>query len=52
VFSGARPQVGTQRVFEGFQPRDHVAIGEALDLVDFDAAAEVGGQAGRRSGGI
>src|SRR5262245_43860143 len=27
-----------------FAPRDHVALGEALDLVDFDAGAAVAGQ--------
>ena len=38
---------GTRRDFaaEGFAPRDHVAIGEALDLIDFD-----GGRQGRRPG--
>ncbi|GBF92787.1 seryl-tRNA synthetase [Raphidocelis subcapitata] len=34
--------VGRQRDFV-FDPRDHVAIGEALDLLDFEAAAEVSG---------
>lgn len=34
--------VGRQRDF-GFDPRDHVAIGEALGLLDFEAAAEVSG---------
>ena len=33
--------VGEQRRFEGFEPRDHVAVAESLDLVDFEAAAEV-----------
>jgi seryl-tRNA synthetase len=27
----------------GFQPRDHVALGEALDLLDFDSATRVTG---------
>ena len=34
-------QVGCPPVFDGFQPKDHVAVAEALDLVDFDTAAEV-----------
>lgn len=34
--------VGAQREF-GFAPKDHVALGEALDLLDFEAAAEVSG---------
>ena len=33
--------VGEQRRFEGFEALDHVTIAEALDLVDFEAAAEV-----------
>ena len=33
--------VGEQRAFEGFEPRDHVTVAEALHLVDFEAAAEV-----------
>jgi len=33
--------VGEQRRFEGFEPRDHVTVAESLDLVDFEAAAEV-----------
>ncbi|KAF5839363.1 putative seryl-tRNA synthetase [Dunaliella salina] len=36
--------VGEQRVFEGFQPADHVKLAESLKMVDFDAAAEVTGQ--------
>jgi len=36
-------EVGKQRDF-GFQPKDHVAVGEALDLIDFETAAEVSGQ--------
>jgi seryl-tRNA synthetase len=37
---------GTPRDFaaEGFAPRDHVAIAEALDLCDFEAGAKVAGQ--------
>ena len=27
----------------GFKPRDHLALGEALDLFDFEAGAEVAG---------
>jgi seryl-tRNA synthetase len=39
-------RVGTPRDFaaEGFAPRDHLAIAEALDLVDFAAGAKVVGQ--------
>ncbi len=39
-------QHGTPRDFsgEGFAPRDHVAIAESLDLVDFAAGARVAGQ--------
>jgi seryl-tRNA synthetase len=38
--------VGTPRDFsrEGFEPRDHVTIAEALDIVDFQAGAKVVGQ--------
>ncbi|KAG1676949.1 hypothetical protein FOA52_014825 [Chlamydomonas sp. UWO 241] len=36
-------EVGSQRAFN-FEIRDHVAIAEALDLVDFNTAAEVSGQ--------
>ncbi|EFJ45296.1 hypothetical protein VOLCADRAFT_82377 [Volvox carteri f. nagariensis] len=36
-------QVGAQRHFS-FPPRDHVTLAEALDLVDFESAAEVTGQ--------
>jgi seryl-tRNA synthetase len=37
--------VGARRDFaaEGFEPRDHVSLAEALDLVDFEAAATVSG---------
>ncbi len=35
-------QVGTRRIFD-FPPQDHVALAEALDLVDFEAAREVSG---------
>ncbi|MEZ4449840.1 MAG: serine--tRNA ligase [Nannocystaceae bacterium] len=37
---------GTPRDFEGegFTPRDHLAIAESLDLVDFAAGAKVAGQ--------
>jgi seryl-tRNA synthetase len=37
--------VGSRRDFasEGFEPRDHVTLAEALDLVDFEAAATVSG---------
>jgi len=37
---------GTPRNFaaEGFEPKDHLAISEALDLVDFAAGAKVTGQ--------
>jgi seryl-tRNA synthetase len=34
------PQVGSQRQF-GFTPKDHVTLGEALGLLDFESAAEV-----------
>ncbi len=35
-------RVGTPRTFD-FAPRDHVAIGRALDLIDFEAGAKVAG---------
>ncbi|MGL4982635.1 MAG: serine--tRNA ligase [Treponemataceae bacterium] len=35
-------QVGTPRKFN-FEPKDHVEIGQSLDLVDFDAATKVSG---------
>src|SRR5205823_14384047 len=34
---------GEPRKFD-IQPKDHVALGEALDLVDFEAGASVAGQ--------
>lgn len=34
---------GTPRQFD-FKPRDHIALAEALDLVDFEAGARVAGQ--------
>jgi seryl-tRNA synthetase len=34
--------VGTPRTFD-FPPRDHVAIGKALDLIDFESGAKVTG---------
>lgn len=34
--------MGAQRDF-GFTPKDHVTLGEALNLLDFEAAAEVSG---------
>jgi len=39
-------QVGAVRDFEaeGFEPKDHLEIAEALDLVDFGAGAKVTGQ--------
>lgn len=37
-----RRTVGHQRVF-AFPPKDHVELGLALDLLDFDSAAEVSG---------
>jgi seryl-tRNA synthetase len=36
-------RVGEPRQFD-FQPRDHLVLAEALDLVDFDAGARVAGQ--------
>ncbi len=39
-------QVGSPRQFP-FPPKDHVTLAEALDLVDFDTAAEVRAAAGR-----
>jgi len=36
-------RVGTPRRFD-FPPRDHLALGEALDLFDFEAGAKVTGQ--------
>jgi len=35
-------KVGTPRVFD-FTPRDHVEIGKALDLIDFEAGGKVSG---------
>ena len=35
-------RVGTPRVF-AFQPKDHVQLGEALDLIDFDRGTKVSG---------
>jgi seryl-tRNA synthetase len=35
-------RVGTPRTFD-FTPRDHVEIGKALDLIDFEAGAKVSG---------
>ncbi|HEX8202221.1 MAG TPA: serine--tRNA ligase, partial [Isosphaeraceae bacterium] len=35
-------RVGTPRAFD-FPPKDHVEIGRALDLIDFDAGAKVAG---------
>jgi seryl-tRNA synthetase len=35
-------KVGTPRTFD-FQPKDHVEIGKALDLVDFEAGGKVAG---------
>lgn len=39
-------RVGTPRDFaaEGFTPRDHLAVAESLDLVDFESGAKVAGQ--------
>src|SRR5206468_1938353 len=36
-------KVGTPRAFD-FKPRDHVEIGKALDLIDFEAGGKVTGQ--------
>lgn len=36
-------KVGTPRAFD-FKPKDHVEIGKALDLIDFEAGAKVSGQ--------
>ena len=35
-------RVGTPRKFD-FEPKDHVQLGQALDLIDFDAATKVSG---------
>lgn len=35
-------KVGTPRKFD-FKPKDHVALGEALDLIDFDRGTKVSG---------
>jgi seryl-tRNA synthetase len=35
-------KVGTPRVFD-FKPSDHVALGKALDLIDFETAGKVSG---------
>lgn len=39
-------RVGTIRDFsaEGFEPRDHLAVAEGCDLVDFESGAKVAGQ--------
>ncbi|KAI5061654.1 hypothetical protein GOP47_0024159 [Adiantum capillus-veneris] len=37
-----RKMVGSKRVFE-FPPKNHVDLGESLELLDFEAAAEVSG---------
>eukprot|EP00250_Pteridium_aquilinum_P006984 c16791_g1_i1 orf=357-1952(-) len=37
-----RKEVGSKRLFD-FPPKNHVEIGEALQLIDFEAAAEVSG---------
>ena len=39
--AGSAPSATSRR---GFAPKDHVALGEALDLVDFEAGAKVAGQ--------
>ncbi len=36
-------EVGSKRVFD-FEPKDHVELMEALDLIDFDGGAKVSGQ--------
>ena len=36
-------KVGTPRTF-AFQPKDHVQLGESLDLIDFDRGTKVSGQ--------
>jgi len=36
-------EVGTKREFD-FEPKDHVELMEALDLIDFDGGAKVSGQ--------
>lgn len=36
-------QVGTRRKFS-FKPKDHVQLGESLDLIDFDRGTKVSGQ--------
>lgn len=36
-------RVGTQRKFS-FKPKDHVQLGESLDLIDFDRGTKVSGQ--------
>ena len=38
-------QPSPRREFEGFSPRDHVAIAGSLGLVDFQAGARVSGRA-------
>jgi len=35
-------EIGSQRNF-GFEPKDHVALGEALDILDFEAGSVVSG---------
>ena len=36
-------RVGEPRAFEGFAPQEHFTIGEALGLMDFEAAARLSG---------
>ncbi len=36
-------KVGTPRVFEGFEPKDHVTLGEELDLIDIPRGVKIAG---------
>ncbi len=36
-------KVGTPRVFEGFEPKDHVTLGEELDIIDIPRGTKIAG---------
>lgn len=36
-------EVGSPRVFDSFQPLDHLTLGERLDIIDFETGASVAG---------
>jgi seryl-tRNA synthetase len=35
--------VGTKPEHHGYEPKDHLALGASLDLIDFETAANVSG---------